>query len=84
MHGYKIPCLTNTNLCTGISGTSIAAPLFAGIAALKLQQAHDQQVTLNPGSFRCLLHNQTSTSFCVVPSSLFLPSIQYPSFLQPL
>ena len=90
MHGYKLPCLSiqsNQLRCKGVSGTSIAAPLFAGIASLTLQQAIRHSFLYTPGSLRCLLHNQTLLdrhSFCVFPESISIPSLQYPYFSHPL
>lgn len=80
VHGYKIPCYSTQLKCQGISGTSIAAPLFAGIMALKAQETSIR----SPGLLRCLLHGKNNRDFCLVPDHLILPSPQYPSFQQPL
>ena len=87
IHGYKLPCFTNQLLCKGISGTSIAAPLFAGIASLTLQEAMERSLEYTPGSLRCLLHNHMLVekhSFCIFPESIAIPSTEYPYLSQPL
>lgn len=86
IHGFHIPCFTSSLTCKGISGTSIAAPLFTGLLVLQQQEYlshHPSFSRLSPGSLHCLLHNQ-SLSFCSFPSSISIPSSQVPFIPQPL
>lgn len=86
IHGFHIPCFTTSLTCKGISGTSIAAPLFTGLLVLQQQEYlshHPSLSHLSLGSLHCLLHNQ-SLSFCSFPSSIVIPSSQVPFIPQPM
>ena len=79
-------CETSSLTCKGISGTSIAAPLFTGLLVLQQQEYlshHPSLSHLSLGSLHCLLHNQ-SLSFCSFPSSIVIPSSQVPFIPQPM
>ena len=71
MKGYKIPVLSVNGECHLVSGTSIAAPLFAGLVVLMKQK---EGVT-SPGALRCRLHGS-----CVFPKEVQIPTSDYPYF----
>ena len=83
--GYKIPVLNPAGKCHEVSGSSIAAPLFAGFAALTMEkESRESGKTgetgktggwMSLGALRCRLHRS-----CLFPSVLRVPSEEFPYF----
>ena len=55
MIGYKVPIVDANGRITSSSGTSIAAPIVAGIVALIRQWLSKEDVKITPGLIRCVL-----------------------------
>lgn len=72
MAGYKIPVLSSSGKCHEVSGSSIAAPLFAGYAVLRIEK---EKIEMSPGLLRCRLHDS-----CVFPRELRIPDESFPYF----
>lgn len=57
MLGYKVPITDANGRLTTASGTSIAAPIVAGIVALIRQWLTQEAILITPGLIRCVLAN---------------------------
>ena len=82
MAGTKIPVLNPAGKCHEVSGSSIAAPLFAAFAALTMEKLKRETGEtgetgggLSLGALRCRLHES-----CVFPNVLRVPNEEFPYF----
>ena len=80
--GYKIPVLNPAGKCHEVSGSSIAAPLFAAFAALTMEKRKGETGETGEtgggwslGALRCRLHGS-----CVFPNVFRVPSEEFPYF----
>ena len=80
MIGYKVPIVDANGRITSSSGTSIAAPIVAGMIALIRQWLTQEAVEITPGLIHCVLtSNGMKTGNWIIPNGR-LRKTEIPSF----
>ena len=80
MIGYKVPIVDANGRITSSSGTSIAAPIVAGLIALIHQWLTHESVEVTPGLIRCALaSSEMKIGDWIIPNGR-LRKAEIPSF----